>query len=235
MKMPGWFSRENIEWATRLYKYVRGRALTRWGGFLLLGALALYSNVLQLIVVGIFLLLNKQLSASEPPSGVAYAMLALGCILMVLDRILPETTKLPTPYPHDENLMRAIRSTCTPATDSFLRQHDFGASFKADLLDPIDVFQSWSGPQYEFINPEVNTAWMHVRKAARELMREVGEKTVSRGAADWLSPVYDNEDRDFYTPDMRARMNVMNRAATDLVEKWDKFDRLARRQIPNVV
>jgi hypothetical protein len=55
MKTPSWMTRENIEWAARLYKFVRGRPLTGYGGLLIAGALTLYSNILQLLIIGGFL------------------------------------------------------------------------------------------------------------------------------------------------------------------------------------
>jgi hypothetical protein len=182
MKAPDWISRENIEWAARLYKYLRSRPLTRYGGILFLGALTLYSNIVQLIIVGIFLLLGQKLTIPDPPEGVFYTMIAVGAVLIVLDRVLPEKTILPTAYPHDEQLMRSIREAYTLQLDDFLRLHAFGnGSFESDVLDPLYRFRSWRGKQYEFINEEVNEAWNKVREATRTLLTEVGLECTLRG------------------------------------------------------
>jgi hypothetical protein len=234
---PIWVSRENIEWAARLYKYLRSRPLTRYGGLLFLGALTLYSNIFQLIIVGIFLLLGKQLTIPDAPQGVFYVMIGIGAVLIILDRILPERTILPTAYPHDEKLMQTIRLKFTPILDEFLRLHAFGnGSFESSILTPLGVCRSWRGTQYEFINDEVNQAWKKVGDAGRVLLTEIGNKTVPvRGSVSRLTPFRDDEDVDLHTQKMMDRCKVLDDAADKLIEEWDKFDALARRQIPNVV
>jgi hypothetical protein len=237
MKAPYWISRENIEWAARLYIYVRSRPLARYGGILVLGALTLYSNILQLIVVGIFLLLGKQLTIPDAPQGVFYTMIVAGFVLIVLDRVLPERTMLPTAYPHDEQLMRAIREVYTPALDDFLRTWAFGnGSFKYDILSPLDRIRSWQGSQHEFINSELNEAWRKVQDAGRALVREVGEKTIpARGSVDRITPFRDDENIDWHTQEMIDRCKALDDSADRVVQEWDRFDALARRQIVSVV
>lgn len=238
MKLSNWISRENIEWAAQIYfNYIRNRPLTRYGALLFLGSLALYSNVLQLFVLGLFLLLGKQLTIPDVPEGIFYAMIAVGGVLIVLDRLLPERTMLPTAYPHDEQLMRTIRGVYTEDVDDFLRLHAFGnGSFLSDILKPLFTFCSWRGSQYEFINAETNEAWTRVRDAAKNLLNEVAEKTISaRGSVSRITPFRDDEDHDWHTPEMISRFDGMDAAANKLVEEWDRFDALARRKIPNVV
>ena len=237
MKAPSWITRENIEWAARLYKYLRSRPLTRYGGFLFLGALALYSNFFQLIIVGVFLLVGKQLTIPDTPQSVFYAMIVAGFALIVLDRILPERTAFPTAYPHDEKLMRTIRRLYSPRLDDFLRLHAFGnGSFKADVLNPLDEFRAMRGSQSEFIDEQVNEAWKRVRQAAHSLMREVGEKTIPvLGSVDRITPFRDDEDHDWHSQELIDRCKLLDDAANRVFEEWDKFDAIARRQIPNIV
>jgi hypothetical protein len=237
MKASDWLSRENIEWAARLYKYLRSRPLTRYGGVLFVGALALYSNVFQMIIVGVFLVLGKQLTIPDAPAGVFYTMIAVGACLIILDRLLPEKAILPTAYPHDEQLLRTIRDAYTQQLDDFLRLHAFGnGSFKSDILNPLGRFRSWCGSQYEFINEEVNDAWNTFREAAHTLLREVGEKTVSvLGSINRITPFRDDEDVDWHTQEMIDRCKVLDVATDKVAAAWDKFDAVARRQIPNIL
>lgn len=237
VKLPDWISRENVEWAARLYKILRSRPLTRYGGILFLGALTLYSNILQLIVVGIFLLLGKQLTIPDAPQGVFFTMIGVGGVLIVLDRVLAERKLLPTAYPHDEKLMRNIRDVYSPELYDFLRSWAFGnGSFESDVLNPLDKFRSWQGTQYEFIDEYVNAAWGKVRVSARHLMREVGQRTIPvRGMVGLITPFRDNEDTDLHTQEIIDRCKALDDLADHLAKEWDEFDALARRRIPSVV
>jgi hypothetical protein len=163
-------------------------------------------------------------------------MIVAGFVLIVLDRVLPERTVFTTAYPHDENLMKSIRLTYSPGLDHFLRTHAFGnGSFKADVLNPLDRFRSMRGAQSEFIDDGVNDAWRRVRQAAQTLMREVAEKTVPAHRSDRITPFRDNKNQDWHSDEMIERCKVLDDAADQFVEEWDRFDALARRQIPHAV
>lgn len=237
MKSPRWLSRENIEWLARLYVFLRRRPLTAYGGLLVIGAIALYSNVFQLIIAGIFFMLGKPQPISDPPQGAYYAALAAGCLLIVLDRLLPEKSIFPNAYPHDEALMRKIRDTYTAELDRFLRTWAFGnGSFEYKILNPIYDFREWRGSAHDFINSEVNEAWKKVREAGHTLANEIGEKTISaRNSLDRITPFRDDEDPDWHSDDVVVRCSVLDDAADKFVEEWDKFDAIGRRQIPNIV
>jgi hypothetical protein len=228
---------ENLGWIVDLWLKVRGRALARNAGYLILAAIALETDVVQLLLAGLFGAFGVSLTVSETPHYVAIIFAAFAVLLLVIERVLPEKTALPTVYPHDEQLMRTVRRTYTSGLDHFLRVHAFGnGSFNWRVLDPLDEFRSWRGTQCEFVNEEVNKAWGEVRAAAFTLMEEVADKTISvRGSVDRATPFRDDEDHDWHTQEMIDRCKVLDDAADKVVEKWDKFDALARRQITNVV
>jgi hypothetical protein len=237
MNFPNWISTGNIEWAARLYMYLRRRPLTRYGGILILGALALYSNIPQLMMAAALTWAGKPFQLSDPPERVVFFAIAIGASLIVLDRVLPDKTVLPTAYPHDEKLMRTIRDSYTPELDRFLRTWAFGnGSFKSNVLNPLDGIRFSRGAQYEFIDPEVNQAWKNVREAAQVFMKDIGEKTIpARRGDDRITPFYDHENIDFHSPDMIERCKALDDGATKLVEEWDKFDAISQRRIPHVV
>jgi hypothetical protein len=232
-----WISRSNIEWGARLWRLIRGRPLVRYAGYLVIAAVAIYSNAIQLAIVGFFLLFQVTLQVPDTPSYVPIIFVITAAVLLIADRAWPERSTIPTAYPHDEHLLRQIRDLLNPNLDNFLRSYAFGnGSFPYDILSPLDGMRAMEGSRFDFIDPIISDAWRKVREANAKFMHEVSVRTyptwrdASRG-----TPYHDNENTDWHTPETTAKLKILNDAANALVAELDAFDALARRQIPNVV
>lgn len=232
-------TKENIEWAAHLWRAVRGRALVRNSGYLILAAVALYSNVLQVVASAIFHQLGIALQFPETPAAIPVFFILVAAFLLIFDRLVPETTTLPVAYPHDEKLMREVRDILdAPQLDRFLREHAFGnGSFLFSVLDPLYEVRGMAGSRYSFIDKAVNAAWHRVIDANVRFLNEIASKTYPRQEDQRLqTPYREDENADFHSdPAITARLKVLDDAATDLVSALDAFDAVARRNIPHVI
>lgn len=90
-KRPGATSEYNLlRYEVIERAYPRPASRTRWGGYELLGALTIYS---QLLIEDSFNLVGVKLYFPETPAPAFYVLLAAGVLMMVLDRI-PSTQAL---------------------------------------------------------------------------------------------------------------------------------------------
>jgi hypothetical protein len=225
-------SRENIEWFVRL---LRGRPLARWGTYLLIAAVALYATLPQAVLEGGLEIFGVKLNIVETPLAVFFGLLLAGCLLLVLDRVLPVLpVALPYTHPNDRQLIERIRREYAPC-DRFMRDHDFGAPFKYDKLNPLDAIDHWIGARYKFIDPEVELAWNAFRAAVRKFLEEISERTVPASVPGLLTPIFDGEDSDWHTPEVMARYKVLNDTSNGVTEAWDELDALALRKLPDAV
>lgn len=229
--MDNLFTLETVE---RLWKLLRGRALARSGGYVVLGALAIYTNVFQLLVEGGFKLFGVKLDIVETPQSVFYTLLVFGVLMLVLDRLLPVREPPPFAYPHDKQLIQNVRRAYEKV-DGFMRDHDFGNPFKYERLSPLDDIIHWAGAKHRFVDIEVEQAWASFRQAVRTFMHEVDQRTVPSNVPGLLTPVFPGEDSDWHTQAMRDRYKVLNDTSNAIVEAWDKLDGLARRKLYDAI
>lgn len=229
--------REHVEFWAGILRYIRGPKMLYLGGLLLAFAGAMYANVLQLIVIGVFQKFGVSLTAESIPWYAAPLFLVAGMILVLVNHFFPDSL-LPQAYPQDEQFIREIRQRMDERTYNFLRKRDLGQyHFKANLLDPLEELQRMTGARFQFVNPRLQREWQSVRDANMVFLDLIHEHTdmSEHPSMEYLTPYRRNENHDWHEPETAAKIQSLNDAGTNVADRFDTFDALARRLIPNVV
>jgi hypothetical protein len=220
-------TKANLETAIELWHRFKGRPMARRAGYLILAAVALEANVLQLIVQGIFKLLGTDLPTPETPHWVSLGFAMLAVTLLFGDRYLPEQMALPTPNPHDVALFKQFRELFDDDMMYFLKMHDFGGSFDRKYFKSFDALNCvWIGSKYEFDDPKMTEILREILPKSRRLTSLMAQYTTSSGDFEWCRPYWHNED--FHSPKTIERVKDMNDKATEIAELIDKLEAEAR-------
>lgn len=224
--MAGWFTKGNAEWAVELYRRIRGNALARNAGYLVLGAVALFSNAFQAIIALIASAFGHTLEIPETPWWVAVIFALVAAVLLLADRKWPEA-KEPAKNRHDILLIARYRALITEDVLSFLRDHSFGWTFPRAALDPVSVLRTWKGPRFEFVESELKEALRAVIERASTLDNLVSANT-------WMSDNNPDYNTAFPAGDETDARNdavvKMDAAADQLVMAMDDLERLAQEK-----
>lgn len=137
------------------------------------------------------------------------------------------------PHPHDVALLARVRQQLPEPLVRFLRQHDFGNSFRRRILDPVyEISEDWVGAAFEFSDSETKAVFDDVLR----LVRELTELTATRlypvaQNADVVSPKTMRDSAEGIQPATLQAISAMNATASALIEALDVFERTARDRI----
>jgi hypothetical protein len=152
-----WLTRNNFETGIELWHRLKGRAISRNAGYLILAAVGLESNIVQLLVEGAFSYAHIKVDIPDTPHWVTAVFVVSAVVLLIADRLLPIANSRPEPNPHDVILIKRVRELFDENMQIFLKDEDFGSFTVA--YEPISRLHNsnyvWRGPEYEFIEPMV--------------------------------------------------------------------------------
>ena len=139
----------------------------------------------------------------------------------------------PDPHPHDLALLAQVQRQLPPTLQRFLRQHDFGAPFRRDNLDPIyEMIEDWVGARFEFHDQPLQAAFAELRKAEDEFATLTAQHIHAMDhnpAVGW--PKTDLDVAQGVQPATRAAIEAMNTKANEFCAAIDIFERTARDRI----
>jgi hypothetical protein len=230
-----WLTRSNLETGIDLWNRLKGRAMARRAGYFVLAAVALETDVLQLLAQAAFAAFGIVVTPSNTPHFVAIAFAAMGGFLLILDRILAETRAAVQVNPHDLVLIKRVRELFDQNMQIFLRDEDFG-TFSIEYA-PIGrlhhINYVWRGPEFEFIEPRVQEKWSALRASMKEFGHEVATHTwPTEMGRDHVTVYSRNEYPESRSERTEERINKLNDLATTVIERFYEMDALARRNIP---
>lgn len=218
-----------LERALDLWQRLRGRPLNRAGLVLIIGAVALESDVVQLLIqVGAKALKIDGIAYSETPHFVVLTFVVAAVVLLVTDRFVPE--KSVPPNPHDIELYRKFAELFDDDVMYFLRNHDFGNGFNRDFFKTFDELHAgWVGPHYEFEDSEMAEVWSEIVQKDGELTRLIALNTTpARDNSDWCRPYW--TDHDVLSEKTEKTIKLINDTATALTEHINRLGVIARRK-----
>ncbi|MGY4306262.1 hypothetical protein ACVIJ6_003505 [Bradyrhizobium sp. USDA 4369] len=223
-----WLSKENLEAAIDLWHRLKGRAMARRAGYLVLAAVALEANMPQMIVQGAFKAYGIELAFPETPHWVSVSFVGFAVLLLFGDRYLPEARR-PAPNPHDVELYAKFRNLFDDDVMYFLRTHDFGGgSFSGKYFNVFDeISASWVGSRYSFDDSGMSKVWEKLFPKNRQLVRLIAENTSPTGR-EWCRPHWAGEDR--HSDETVQCVKLMNDTATQLAELVDELEAAARQK-----
>jgi len=226
----GWFSRKNFEISIDLWHRLKGGAMSRRAGYLILAAVALETDVLQLLIEGGFAFVNIKINIPETPHWVSVSFAGFAVILLVADRYLPLANVRQPPNPHDVELFKRFRELFNDDVMYFLRHHDFGNSFHIRYFKAFnEISTSWLGSRYQFDDAELALVWSELLPKNRELADLIATYTIPTGNKfDWCQPYWFNED--WHSDETIKRVKLMNNIGTEMAELIDKLEAEARRR-----
>jgi hypothetical protein len=230
-----WLTRNNFETGIELWHRLKGRAISRNAGYLILAAVGLESNIVQLLVEGAFSYAHIKVDIPDTPHWVTAVFVVSAVVLLIADRLLPIAHLRPEPNPHDIVLIKRVRELFDENMQIFLKDEDFG-SFTIEY-EPISRLHNsnyvWRGPEYEFIEPKVQEKWLALQTIMKEFGNEVATHTSPAEMGRDRVTVYSRneypEDRSDRTVE---RIRKLNDLATTVIERYYEMDALARRNIP---
>jgi hypothetical protein len=223
-------TRQTLEFAIDLWHRFKGRPMSRRAGYLIVAAVALETDVPQLIVHGLFKAFGIDVPILESPHWVSVVFVGLAVALLVADRFLPESTSIPRPNPHDVDLFRRFRELFDDDTMFFLRTHDCRSSFEAKYFKVFNEISAvWVGSRYQFDDTEMSAIWEDLFPRDRELARLIAYNTTpAQRNMDWLQPYWVHEDS--HSPETERKVKLMNETATELAQLVDRLETVARRK-----
>ncbi|MEA3014297.1 MAG: hypothetical protein QOD42_2842 [Sphingomonadales bacterium] len=136
------------------------------------------------------------------------------------------------PHPHDVRLFNRIIETVGDGERSFLRFHDFHASFPRARLDGTREISLWEGASYAFLDSGLRKQWEPVRAqidAFRDLVAvstapdrfQSGNQTVHPHRSDPSDP----------SERVREEISALNIAASSLIKSFDAFEIYGRKRL----
>lgn len=145
--------------------------------------------------------------------------------------LTPETS---LPFAQIEADKRILRDflECVPSSGSisYLDSYDFGAVIDSNNYQDLDRFYfSRKGPEFEFLDPELEVKRQMFRTACKEFQLAVASNTEPMQRAGWhrIFPDWQHEKPERY----REAVDTIHNAADRVVECYNELVRLARRKL----
>lgn len=214
---------------------MKGRAISRNAGYLILAAVSLESNIVQLLIEGASSYAHVKVDIPDTPHWVTAVFVVSAAVLLVADRLLPVAGLRPEPNPHDILLIKRVRDLFDAEMQIFMKDEDF-ASYTIDYK-PIGrlhhVNYVWRGPEYEFVETAVQEKWSALRVAIKEFGHDVATYTSPTDMGSDRVTVYRrNEYPESPSEHTESNIRKLNDLATTVIERFYELDALARRTIP---
>lgn len=139
----------------------------------------------------------------------------------------------PEPHPHDIELLDKVRRQLPVGLQRFLHDHNFGESFRRDILDPIyEMNEDWRGARFEFHDKALQEAFAELRNLAQQFGTLTGKYLfVLDSNLALCSPKTDEDRRRGTQPSTLKAVAQMNEKATSLAASIDTFERTTRDRI----
>ena len=137
------------------------------------------------------------------------------------------------PHPHDIVLLKRFHRLMSQRLRQFLREHNFGTSFRRTVLDPIDELNStWVGAAFEFHDQVLQTNFAEVQRLGNEFGGLVFHRTNPvNGNPDLVWTKTDIDAAQGVQPATLAVIKAINDKASELRAAMDTFDRVSRDRI----
>lgn len=224
--------KKHIDDAIVLWHKFKGSALARNAGYLILAAIAAQSGLFNYIFLAIAAKLGLSLPVPETSVWVPITFAVLAVCLLIMDRLVPQHKYIqPTPHPADINLIDLIKgSLLAEHNQYFIRNHDFGNDFPlVRVKSYLTAADTWEGPQYEFVDSDVQAAWAIAFDAVCDFADAVGSYTApSRTETSWQTVHPTHADRELPSQRTIAEIETLNKTSTEMVRRLDELVRVAR-------
>ena len=171
----------------------------------------------------------------EPEPAVAFVVSVvawIGSFLVQRPKSAQPDKEVPASQ-HDLDLLRRLRDKLPEATRLFLRDHDFGGSFRsANVGEVPHMADTWRGSQFEFDDATLAPDFEVLLTSVRAFSNLIAIRTSPLNGGDFSTAVPDRERaEDWFSDQTRARIDELNEAATTVVEQLDAFLKKARQTI----
>jgi hypothetical protein len=209
--------------------------MARRASYFIIAAVALETDVIQLLAQAAFGAFGIIVTPSDTPHFVSIAFAAMGAFLLVLDRVLPENRPTIHVNPHDAVLIRRLRELFDEDMQIFLRDEDFaGMNIEYGSISRLhNVNYAWRGPEYDFIEPKVQEKWLALRASMNEFGHDVAAYTSpSEGSRNHVTVYSRNEYPEEPHEHTIKAIKKLNGLATVVIDRYYELDALARRNIP---
>ena len=233
--MKRWLTKTDIEDVVEIWRKIRGNALARNAGYLILAAIAVQSGIINYIIILVISKFIPGSSISPPSDWVPIALSAIAAVLLICDRILPVgSLGSENPNPHDEELIQLVREKLLKENiQHFVRMHDFGNSFPRKRVDPfLEACDTWVGPKYEFVDAEMQAVWLEAYAAICDFALEVAASTAPAwGNPEWQTVHPKSADPELPSERTLAEIKLLNEKASKMMEALDQLERLAKQRL----
>lgn len=135
---------------------------------------------------------------------------------------------------HDQMLFQEFLSVLSfSPVIRLLRDQDFRNAFPRRSIEPLSEFvDSWDHPEKEFIDSELQTKFVTLKKSANSLNDHFADKTVMVGNGELLSVFGDHLRSAGKRPDwVREEGRVLNKEAHQFFLIYEEFLRLCRLKL----
>jgi hypothetical protein len=132
---------------------------------------------------------------------------------------------------HDLQLFEEFQQIITPSWTTWLRRHDFGASFSRGRFDPLwRIDHEWEGAAYTFDDPVLRPQFQALLDQIVSFAHLLARTTWVVPGTD-LSTATPHGEESLEEPHVLARVQALDEASTSLANALDGFLPLARRRL----
>lgn len=224
------FTKANIEWAIGQWSRLYGPRLSRYAALLILAAVAVVSDAVQLIIAGLFLAFDVRVPIPEIPSWVAVMFVTAAVVLLVVDRLAPLAAAAGSA--NDANLFNRLSAFIDVNAYNFLSYQEFRSSFFRNRLAAFDkLYYAITDGSSEFVDTEMEAALVNLTEKLAIFLNEISLKTYVHETNQEMQTVYGRpEDRDEPPPHTIEHIKAISDAGSDLLGAITEFRRMGRRK-----
>lgn len=217
----------------KLLEILWGSSLKRLGSVIAVAGVSSVVGVFQYFAQAIFRGVGFNVDVPEVPIWVSLLLIFIGIIVVALAEVALRHENLTQATAHDIDLYRKFQDLITNNQLEFLRNHDFGASFRTSEFDRVGNFaETWHGPRFELNDKNIDELFSKVKLAADDFVGVLVVKTGPLNQVSGRSSVKRDFDNDFDLPEhIQDGIRELNSKAEKLVEAVDEFERVATARL----
>jgi hypothetical protein len=165
---------------------------------------------------------------TDTPERIGWSLIALGFVVLGIG-----SYKRKPANPNDIALIQKFRKVFTAEQIEFLASHNFHQNWHNSYITDIEeVADHWRNAQHEFVDKKLNALLVKVKELSREFANQENLGFNVRPGQP-VRTLKTDPDLINLSPETRARIEALNKAARNLANAVNKLERAARRRLPN--
>lgn len=228
MKLPTW------DQFLDFYRIWKGDTLNKIALALVLGGVGAVTGWGQQAVSAVLTyLLGQDTPLADSPIWVGLLLVVLGVALVGWNEHHKRSRSSESAHPNDITLLKRFRELTTDRFQEFLRDHDFGNTFRHKDLDPLDALAyDWKGARYEFVDKDVQKKLHELRQSIFAFLTVKEERVYPHHMnPEMATTLTDMDKARGISQSTLDAIKLMNQRASAVYAAIQEFERVAVQRI----